>query len=135
MLVFIPTAAMAMMMKNLLSSLSGPLTLAGSWHTVVMTAASTKKSTKRGKSFQADFGAVFLLGLAGAHQRQHQCDGDDGQRPGELDDGGSVQVLEPWMPSRGGRSRYGRGVVDGGTGKQAKAGVRKPQKPAQRRGR
>ena len=51
MLVFRPMAAMAMMMKNLLSSLSGAVTAAGSWNRVVTTDASTKNSTKNGKIF------------------------------------------------------------------------------------
>ena len=48
--VFSPMAAMAMIMKNLLSSLSGLVTAAGSWKTVVTTEASTKKEDKEGEN-------------------------------------------------------------------------------------
>ena len=40
-----------MTIRNLLSSLSGPVTSAGSWNTVVTTDASTKNNTKNGKHF------------------------------------------------------------------------------------
>ena len=47
--VFSPMAAIAMTIRNLLSSLSGAVTSAGSWNTVVTTEASTKNRTKKGK--------------------------------------------------------------------------------------
>ena len=47
--VFSPIAAIAMTMRNLLSSFSGAVTSAGSWNTVVTTDASTKNKTKNGK--------------------------------------------------------------------------------------
>ena len=46
-----PIAAIAMTIRNLLSSLSGSVTAAGSWNTVVTTEASTKNRTKNGKDF------------------------------------------------------------------------------------
>ena len=44
--VFRPMAAIAMMMRNLLRSLSGAVTSAGSWKSVVIMEARTKNNTK-----------------------------------------------------------------------------------------
>ena len=49
--VFNPIAAIAIIIKNLLSSLSGMVIEAGSWKIVVTTDASTKNNTKYGKDF------------------------------------------------------------------------------------
>lgn len=49
--VFMPMAAIAMTIRNLLSSLSGSVTAVGSWNMVVTTDASTKNRTKKGKDF------------------------------------------------------------------------------------
>ena len=46
-----PDRRLAMTIKNLLSSLSGPVTAAGRWNIVVTTDARMKKSTKNGKDF------------------------------------------------------------------------------------
>ena len=107
MLVFIPTAAMAMMMRNLLRSFSGPVTLAGSWHTVVMTAASTKKSTKKGKIF-------FRLILAPSsclawRVRKSASASVMGMMASvrvSLTMVAASRVLEPWMPSQAAAAAY-----------------------------
>ena len=50
MLVFIPIAAIAMTIKNLLKVLNGAVMSAGRWKMVVMIDASKKKRTKKGKA-------------------------------------------------------------------------------------
>ena len=49
--VLVPMAAMAIMIKNLLKSFSGPVTAAGRWNTVVSTEARRKNRTKNGNIF------------------------------------------------------------------------------------
>ena len=66
---------------------------------------------------------------------EDQRDGNNGQRPGELDHRGALEHIGTGMhtvPSTR-RSRYGRGVVDGGAGKQAKALVGQPEHTTERR--
>ena len=49
-LVFKPIAAIAMIIRNLLNSFSGAVTLVGSWKTVVTTEARIKNKTKYGSA-------------------------------------------------------------------------------------
>lgn len=90
-----------------------------------------KQHKKRENLLQAHFtGPRRVLFLPGAHEGQHQCDGDDGQRPGKLDDGGRLQgvaVVDAVPGGRGGGDRGG--VVDGGARKQAEPRVGQPQQP------
>lgn len=48
--VFSPIAAIAMTIKNLLSSLRGPVTAAGRWNIVVTTDARMKKAQRTGRT-------------------------------------------------------------------------------------
>ena len=66
---------------------------------------------------------------------ENQRDGNNGQRPGELDHCGALEHIGAGMHAVPGarRSRYRRGVVDGGAGKQAKALVGQPEHSAERR--
>ena len=69
-------------------------------------------------------GAAAPLGLPGPPDSQHQRDGDDGQGPGQLDDGSVLQhraVGAVESVPGGGRRRDGGGVVDGSAGKEAEA--------------
>ena len=64
--VFVPMAAIAMTMKNLLRFFRGSVTAAGRWNTVVATEASRKKRTKNGNIFFkfTDLPEVFFSFLA-----------------------------------------------------------------------
>ena len=66
---------------------------------------------------------------------EDQRNGNNGQRPGEFDYRGALEHIGAGMHAVPGarRSRYGRGVVDGGAGKQAKALVGQPEHTAERR--
>ena len=81
--------------------------------------------------FERDGVAAFATRHPNA---QHQRDGDDGQRAGELHDSGLVERVRAGMhavPCRGG-CRHRRGVVHGGAGEQAEAFVGHAQRVAQR---
>ena len=89
-----------------------------------------KRAFKRERAFGV---AAVLARQMHLPACEDQRDGNNGQRPGELDHRGALEHIGAGMhavPSAR-RSRYGRGVVDGGAGKQAKALVGQPEHAAE----
>ncbi|CAN3971251.1 putative deoxyribonuclease YcfH, partial [Dysosmobacter welbionis] len=89
---------------------------------------------KPGEDFlDVHLGAALLSLPAGPQQGQHQRDGDNGQGPGHLHDGGGVQGIGAGMHSipGGGRRSDGGGVVHRGAGKEAEALVGEAQHTSQ----
>ena len=63
-----------------------------------------EKQDKPGEDPPQPDPAAGLAGLPRAEERQHQGDGDDGERPGELDNGGGLQGVGAVDGVPGGRS-------------------------------
>ena len=97
-----------------------------------VTGSAILRAFKRERAFGVAAGLARQMHLPAC---ENQRNGNNGQRPGELDHRGALEHIGAGMHAVPGarRSRYGRSVVDGGAGKQAKALVGQPEHAAERR--